>query len=96
MVFASGLDTRGAWCAGDLFVTDSDLRDPRLLLRQPCRQRAPVWSPDGSSIAYESSGGIWVADADGNNAREAIKPLRSRTDGGTGTLAYAAWQPENG
>jgi len=30
--------------------------------------RAPVWSPDGRSIAYIGADGVYVADADGATA----------------------------
>ena len=57
----------------------------------PTRQRVadrgsrPVWSPDGSRIAYEEweDGGVWVMDADGANAR-------LLADAG----ADAAWSPD--
>jgi Tol biopolymer transport system component len=34
---------------------------------------SPVWSPDGTQVAYEHSGWIWVAGADGSNPHRVVQ-----------------------
>ncbi len=96
MVYASGLDTRNGECNGDLYVTDADLRDPTPLPAQKCRQSFPVWSPDGQALAYDSAGAIWIANADGTNAHQAIAPLPAPASVSQSTgfpVSDPDWQP---
>src|SRR5687768_3519769 len=47
--------------------------------------RKPVWSPDGTQIAFEMfDNGLWVVDADGSDARQLT----------TGVDANPSWSPD--
>jgi hypothetical protein len=48
--------------------------------------RAPDWSPDGTQIAYVSSGDIYVANADGSGVRPFAAGRRAEN--------YPAWSPD--
>jgi Tol biopolymer transport system component len=54
----------------------------------------PVWSPDGSMIAFLSSRNnntaLWVMNADGSNAHEVAHPLGSNYDVVWGDIAWSA------
>jgi Tol biopolymer transport system component len=60
---------------GDLFVTNPDGSDARAIISAPGEQFGPVFSRDGTRLAFWSkpSGDflpdLWVSDADGQNAR---------------------------
>jgi hypothetical protein len=64
----------------ELWTVDIDTKQTDLLLRAPSRRgdpyrfHSPVWSPDGSQIAFSRAGagahGLWLMGADGSNARE--------------------------
>jgi hypothetical protein len=47
---------------------------------------APDWSPDGTQIAYVSSGDVYVANADGSGVRPFAAGLRAEN--------YPAWSPD--
>ena len=66
------------WCGGDstrheLFLINPDGSGRKRLTDNQSFESDPTFSPDGSQIAYGSSGdagsGIWVMNADGSNAR---------------------------
>ena len=97
VVFGSGLDTRGGDCNGDLFITDDRLQASQLLLAFACRQKLPVWAPDGRHIAFQHYAailstlpdGLWVANSDGSDAHLVVAPL-----GKSNALNHdVAWQP---
>ncbi len=73
--FQSGKDTK------DLFLANQDGSDRHAIATGlPGEHRAAAWSPDGTQIAFvvrdtaTPLGAIWVADADGSNARQLFDP----------------------
>jgi hypothetical protein len=63
------------------------------------KSRWNPWSKDGSRMTFVNDGQIWIADADGSNAKQVtfdsvqkIFPVLSR-DGKR--IAYITWQPDN-
>jgi len=67
----------------DIYVVHSDGRGLRRLAEDA---RVPAWSPDGSKIAYNTGGDIWVMNADGSGQR-----LVTTTPG---ELYGVAWSPD--
>lgn len=68
-----------------LWVVDADGSNPRRLVEDGLLTFA--WSPDGTQIAYHTSGhsgGLWVVNADGSNPRQL-----TRFGGG-----FPAWSPD--
>jgi WD40-like Beta Propeller Repeat len=75
------IDGMGDWGNG-LRVMDADGSNVRVLLDSdgelsdgisiPGCDGAPVWSPDGSRLAFCGPGGIWVIGADGSGLRKVI------------------------
>ena len=57
----------------------------------------PIWSPDGTGLAFECSDGdlvrVCVANADGSNARM-LTPDATDTDDPTDNFAPRAWSPD--
>lgn len=52
----------------DIFAVDAGGGNVKRLTQNPGRNLDPTWSPDGRMIAFvSSSGGIFVANSDGNN-----------------------------
>ena len=60
-----GLFGRGSW------VMEIDGSNARFLKDHSFRD--PVWSPDGTGIAYGKGREIWVEDADGTNPRQVLE-----------------------
>ncbi|WP_419552772.1 cell wall-binding repeat-containing protein [Candidatus Poriferisodalis sp.] len=50
-------------------VMDADGANITALTRGGTAEASPAWSPDGSAIAYDSDGTMWIADSDGRNPR---------------------------
>jgi TolB protein len=87
----------GTW---DIYVMNADGTNPRRLTNSPEIEQSPLWSPDGTKIAFvtarQSSPGdfyfmdartIYVMNADGTN-------LRSLSTG-TGGISLPAWSPDS-
>jgi hypothetical protein len=54
----------------ELFSIKPDGTDPQRLTWTFAGEYAPTWSPDGTQIAYQSDGAIWVTNADGNDQHQ--------------------------
>jgi dipeptidyl aminopeptidase/acylaminoacyl peptidase len=68
---------------GDIWVVRADGSDPRPLIERPEPDTSPVWSPDGSRLAFWSGTSVVVADATGGDVRT-IHPSGSYTFIGDG------------
>ena len=59
---------------GEIFTIATEHGDITRVTHSYSRETEPVWSPDGKWIAYVSDEGgrdsVWVADAEGNNAKK--------------------------
>jgi dipeptidyl aminopeptidase/acylaminoacyl peptidase len=75
LVFSSDLDywtESGAYGERDIYVMNSDGSNVVNLTRTPERRdEYPVWSPDGTRIAFSWNNTVWVMNADGTQ-RSAI------------------------
>jgi hypothetical protein len=79
---------------------DADGTNQRLLMQMRAPQNPaytdwnnnPVWSPDGSKIAIEGHGRIWVANADGTSARVLVERLNAYPYSMYGN---PAWTPDS-
>jgi dipeptidyl aminopeptidase/acylaminoacyl peptidase len=78
-----------------LFITRVDTGATTQITHGDCNEYAPAWSPDGRQIAFSrprtgvadyALSDIWVADADGQNARQATTTV-GRADSPT-------WSPD--
>jgi tricorn protease len=74
--------------AGDLWIAAADGSEPRRLTSHPADERGPVFSPDGSMIAfsasYEDNQDVWVISADGGQPRRLTwHPAEDRATGWT-------------
>jgi len=58
--------------AADICVIDIDGRNRERITREPGEEWGPVWSPDGTQIAYGRRDGIYVINADGRNQRRLV------------------------
>ncbi|MEZ4453216.1 MAG: DPP IV N-terminal domain-containing protein [Nannocystaceae bacterium] len=71
LVAYSGRDAQNRY---DIFSVDLRSNKITRITQNPGRNLDPTWSPDGRMIAYVSSqGGIYVANAQGNNAIQIVK-----------------------
>src|SRR5262249_45123452 len=55
--------------SGDLWTIRPDGSGLTRLTRTATREANPAWSPDGTKLAYDSRGSIFVANADGKDPR---------------------------
>lgn len=76
---------------GEVFTIATEHGDATRITHSYSRETEPVWSPDGKWIAYVSDEGgrdsIWLADAEGNNAKKL-------TDTDNEKLS-AGWMPDS-
>jgi Tol biopolymer transport system component/predicted Ser/Thr protein kinase len=98
MVAVPSVSPSGEWFAynlwgeqEDIFVMRSDGSGRRQLTNDLHKDRAPMWSPDGSEIAFFSDRGgtydIWVIRPDGSG-------LRQLTDTPGEALRSPVWSPD--
>jgi TolB protein len=66
----------------EIYVMEADASHPVRLTRTPEHETDPVWSPNGTRIAYAAGGQVWIMNADGSGAT----PL---TEG-----AEPSWSPD--
>lgn len=90
LVFTSNRSELAAQEPGDIFVSNADGSDLANLTRRPAMYEHPVWSPDGTQIAFvsnhEGRHQVYVIQADGSG--EQVVP-------GTGPLDFiAGWSPD--
>lgn len=74
----------------EIYIADANGQNPTPLTSDNAEKTAPVFSPDGTKIAYSrvTSGlwQIWVADANGQNARQASS--------GNENARFPSWSPD--
>ncbi|MCZ7650378.1 MAG: protein kinase [Thermoanaerobaculia bacterium] len=99
---AAGLDLsadgwltfRTAATQEDVLVMRADGSGLRKLTDDPAKDRAPVWSPDGSLIAFYSNRGgryeIWTVGRDGGDLRQRSDSARGEVD----SVYYPVWAPD--
>ncbi len=70
----SGRDADGDRVDGDgwIAVIDTDGENLVPLTADGPWEQGPVWSPDGTQIAYFANGAVWVMDGDGTNAMPVV------------------------
>jgi Tol biopolymer transport system component len=73
----------------DLDVVNVDGSGERRVTRQKCGAQNPAWSPDGRTIAFEGSYGIYLVNIDGTGLR---RLTRSRP--GLHWESEPAWSPD--
>jgi len=57
----------------DVFVVDADGHNVRNLTGNVAEGERPAWSPDGRLIAFQSSGSIYLMNADGSDKRRFVQ-----------------------
>ena len=78
--------------AADICTIDEDGRNHLRLTKEPGGDHYPVWSPDGSQIAYTRRDGIYIMNADGRNPRQLISyPSKISY---MGEVDKVAWSPD--
>ena len=80
----------------DVYVQRSDGSGLRRLTDDTAKDRSPVWSPDGRTVAFYSNRGglyeIWTVDRDGSNLRPRTATERDGTQR-PGAL-FPVWSPD--
>jgi Tol biopolymer transport system component/serine/threonine protein kinase len=71
-----------------LYVSERGSRPRALTEELTGYHRYPRWSPDGSQIAFQSGGGIYVVPRAGGSPRPLVKPARG------GFVTFPAWSPD--
>lgn len=61
----------------ELFVVSADGSKLVRLTTNTVYDKSPSWSPDGSRIAFERAGAVWVMHADGSHARRVVPDARA-------------------
>jgi tricorn protease-like protein len=89
IVFARGHEDNNApW---DIWTMNADGSDKQRVTRtRHIDERHPIWSPDGSKIAFTALGDVWVMNSDGSNRRRML--VRQPTDTAFGT---PSWSPNS-
>jgi Tol biopolymer transport system component len=81
----SHLDDDGDW---SLWLMDPDGSHQVCLLDTPADDTGPAWSPDGSQLAFDSEGDLYIADADGSDVRLLL------AGNATGGFGSPDWSPD--
>jgi len=77
-----------AFGQGEIHVVRPDGSGLRKLTRTEAEEYAPVWSPDGTEIAFTASSDIFVMAADGSRRRQLT------TGGSAADPAKVSWSPD--
>jgi len=86
IVFVNAMKNGPGPRRNNLFVMRADGSHVRRLTRSPNHQVGPVFSPDGSKIAFYEAGNIWTIDADDGANRT---NLTAGVPNGGGTPSYS-------
>ena len=88
------LSSRGIW-GNEIYVMDADGTNQKRLTRDGWDDRRPVWSPDGSKIAFcvlgDANSFIVVMNSDGSDRKRLSEEARDEVRGGN---VYPAWSPD--